>query len=212
MKHFFDMCVIIGDMSLSSAVNQTDEQIAVLVQKGDQELFGVLMDRYERKLFSYARKFLTGHDNIEDVVQEVFIKAYQNIHSFNASQSFSPWIYRIAHNNFVNALRKNSKNPLRFFDFDTFVAHPIYQDAMPAEKEQERMVKMIDQGLDKLSDEYREIIILYYIENLSYKEIADILHIPIGTVSVRLLRAKKELKKHVPDEQKEPHQINEFYE
>ena len=188
--------------------SSTDEQIADLVQKGQQELFGILMDRYERKLFSYGRKFLTGQENIEDVVQEVFIKTYQNIKSFDTKQKFSSWIYRIAHNTFVNALRKHSKSPLRFFDFDTFTAHPVYEDGMPAENEQKRIGELVDQGLEKLSPEYREIIILYFIENLSYKEIADVLHIPIGTVSVRLLRAKKMLKKYVPN-QNEP---NEQYE
>ena len=197
---------------MSNEISKTDEEIAALVQKGQKESFGILMDRYERKLFSYARKFLIGQDNIEDVVQEVFIKTYQNIKSFDTSQKFSPWIYRIAHNTFVNALRKNAKSPLRFFDFDTFVAHPVYEDTMPVEKEQKRISKVIDKGLDKLSPEYREIIILFYIENLSYKEIADVLHIPIGTVSVRLLRAKKELKKFVPNEQKEPHEPNEYHE
>jgi RNA polymerase sigma-70 factor (ECF subfamily) len=199
-------------MLIPNVESQTDEQVAALVQKGQKEAFGILMDRYERKLFSYARKFLTGQDNIEDVVQEVFIKTYRNIKNFDTSQKFSPWIYRIAHNTFVNALRKNAKSPLRFFDFDTFVAHPVYEDVMPAEMEQKRVNEVIDRGLDKLSPEYREIIILYYIEDLSYKEIADILHIPIGTVSVRLLRAKKTLKKYVPNEQKEPHEPNEFHE
>jgi RNA polymerase sigma-70 factor (ECF subfamily) len=190
-------------MPEANETSQTDEQVAALVQRGQKESFGILMDRYERKLFSYGRKFLTGQDNIEDVVQEVFIKTYRNIQSFDTSQKFSPWIYRIAHNTFVNALRKNAKSPVRFFDFDTFLAHPVYEDALPAEKEQQRLGEIIDRGLDKLSPEYREIIILYYIQNLSYKEIADILHLPIGTVSVRLLRAKKELKKFVPNEQQE---------
>src|ERR1035437_7578603 len=152
------MSVIKVDMPGESDISQTDEQVAALVQKGDKEAFGTLMDRYERKFFSYGRKFLTGQDNIEDVVQEVFIKTYQNIKSFDTSQKFSPWIYRIAHNTYVNALRKNAKSPLRFFDFDTFTAHPVFEDTMPAEKEQRRVGKIIDQGLDKLSPEYREII------------------------------------------------------
>ena len=193
-------------MPADNDMPKTDEQVAALVQDGHKELFGVLMDRYERKLFSYGRKFLTGQDNIEDVVQEVFIKTYRNIQSFDISQKFSSWIYRIAHNTFVNALRKKSKSPLRFFDFDTFLAHPVYEDAMPAEREQQRVGGVIDRGLDKLLPKYREIIILYYIENLSYKEISDILHIPIGTVSVRLLRAKRELKKYVPNEQQKIHE------
>ena len=79
------------------------------------------------------------------------------------------------------------------------MAHPVYEDHEPAEKEQIRVGGIIDQGLEKLSPAYREIIILYFIQNMSYKEIADILRIPIGTVSVRLLRAKNELKKHVPN-------------
>lgn len=193
-------------MSSANDTPKTDEEVAVLVQKGQKESFGILMDRYERKLFSYGRKFLTGQENIQDVVQEVFIRTYRNIKSFDPLQKFSPWIYRIAHNIFVNELRKKSRSPLRFFDFDTFTAHPVYEDATPAEREQLRVNEVIGKGLDKLSPEYREIIILYYIQDLSYKEIADILHVPIGTVSVRLMRAKKDLKKYVPNEQQNSHE------
>ncbi len=82
----------------------SDEQLAVLVQNGDKEKFGVLMERYQGKLFRYGKKFLSNEDNIEDVVQDVFIKTYQNIQSFDSTQRFSPWIYRIAHNTYVNAL------------------------------------------------------------------------------------------------------------
>jgi len=173
----------------------TDEQLAVLVQGGDKEKFGLLMARYESKLFRYGRKFLSNPDNIEDVVQEVFIKTYQNIKSFDASQRFSPWIYRIAHNTFVNALRKNSRGPLYIFDFDTLISHPVYEDPAVFEREQAEIKKMIDKGLEELSSNYREILILYYLEEQSYKEIADILHIPIGTVGIRLKRAKDALKK-----------------
>ncbi len=183
--------------------NMSDEQLAELVQKGDEEKFGLLMERFEKKLFRYGRKFLSNQDNIEDVVQEVFIKTYQNIKSFDITQKFSPWIYRIAHNTYINALKKNSRNPLYFFDFDTLVAHPVYDDPSVKEKEQIELKKIIETGLDTLSPGYREIIILYYLENLSYKEIADILHIPIGTVGIRLMRAKEALKKKLPDSAQE---------
>ena len=173
----------------------TDEQLAVLVQKGDKEKFGILMERYEAKLFRYARKFLSGHSHVEDIVQDVFIKTYQNIQSFDSTQKFSPWIYRIAHNTFVNQLKLFSKSRLSFFDFDTFIPHPIYEDPTPNEKEQAEIKKMVDKGIEKLSPAYREIIILYYLEELSYKEIADVLRIPIGTVGVRIRRAKEALKK-----------------
>ncbi len=87
----------------------SDEELARAVQKGDKERFGVLMERYEKKLFRYGRRFLSQKENVEDAVQEVFIKTYQAIQSFDPEQRFSPWIYRIAHNMFVNALKNRLK-------------------------------------------------------------------------------------------------------
>ncbi len=176
-------------------LNTSDEAVVLEVQHGNKDVFGVLMERYEKKLLRYGRKFLSEKENIEDIVQEVFIKAYQNIQSFDTSQKFSPWIYRIAHNTFINALKKKSRNPLYLFDFDTLLYHPIYENPDDKEKDQQEMRVMVDKGLDGLSQKYKEIIILHYLEELSYKEIADVLRIPIGTVGIRLKRAKDALKK-----------------
>jgi RNA polymerase sigma-70 factor (ECF subfamily) len=173
----------------------TDEELVSLVKMGDKEKFGLLMERYSPKLFRYGRKFLSNADNIEDMVQEVFIKTYENIQSFDASQRFSPWIYRIAHNTFVNALRKNLKTPLYFFDLDAIVSHSFYENPSPEEEEERRQIKpLIEAGLAKLSPKYREVIVLHYLEDLGYQEIADVLHVPIGTVGIRLKRAKEKLK------------------
>lgn len=172
----------------------TDEKLAELVQNGDKNKFGILMERYQPKLFRYGRKFLSDEDNIEDVVQDVFVKTYQNIQSFDVSQRFSPWIYRIAHNTYVNALKKKSTGPLYLFDFDTLISHTVVEDPIAREREKEEIKKIVDHGLSQIEPKYREILVLYYIEELSYKEIADILHIPIGTVGVRIMRAKEILK------------------
>ena len=172
----------------------TDEELAALVQKGEKESFGLLVERFESKLLRYGSKFLARTEDVEDIVQDVFINAYRNIQSFNTSQKFSPWIYRIAHNAFVNALKKNSKNPLLLFDFDTFVSHVAYEDPVVAEREQKEMKKMIDNGMDKLPAKSREILTLYYLDEMSYKEIADILEVPTGTVGIRLSRAKNSLR------------------
>lgn len=173
----------------------TDEELAAAVQKGDKEQFGLLVGRYEKKLFRYGRRFLSQKENVEDVVQEVFIKTYQAIQSFDISQRFSPWIYRIAHNMFVNAIKKNSRTPLSFIDFDTLIAHPVYEETTISDEERAIMRKMIDRGLEHLSPAYREILILYYLEELTYKEIADIIRVPIGTVGIRLKRSRDALKK-----------------
>jgi RNA polymerase sigma-70 factor (ECF subfamily) len=172
----------------------SDEKLAELVQNGDKEKFAILMERYQAKLSRYGKKFLRDEDNIEDVVQDVFIKTYKNIQSFDISQKFSPWIYRIAHNTYINAIKKYSLNPLYLFDFDTLVSHTVIEDPIVMEREQKEMKDIVDKGLSLIEPKYREILVLYFIEDLSYKEISEILHIPIGTVGVRIMRAKEILK------------------
>jgi RNA polymerase sigma-70 factor (ECF subfamily) len=178
----------------TESIQLKDEEIAKKVQEGDKELFGVLIERYEAKLTRYGRKFLSRREDIKDIVQDAFISTYQNIQTFDPSQKFSSWIYRIAHNAFVNALKKNSKNPLTFFDFDTFLPHPSYDDPTESERERREIREMIDKTLDLLPQKYKEVLILSYLEEFSYKEVADIVKIPIGTVGVRLKRAKEALK------------------
>ena len=181
----------------NECTTQTDEELALLLQDGKEEPLSILMDRYGPKLLRYGKKFLSNQNNIEDIVQEVFIKVYQNINSFDTRQKFSPWIYRIAHNSFINRLRTIHKEPLLSFDFDTLINHTVYEDPMVNEKEYEEMRVLVTKGLEKLSPLYREIVTLHYFEDLGYQEIADILHVPIGTVGIRLRRAREQLKKHI---------------
>ncbi len=178
----------------SQLPHEEDEVIAEKVQGGDSELFGILIERYETKLLRYGRKFLANPDDIVDIVQEVFISAYQHIQSFDTAHKFSPWVYRIAHNAFVNGLRKHSRNPLLFVDFDTFLAHPVYEDPKDKEREQEEMKVLIEMGLELIAPKYREILILYYLEEMPYKDIAEVLQVPVGTVGIRAKRAKEALR------------------
>lgn len=173
----------------------TDEELARLTQGGDREAFGVLVDRYEAKLARYGRKFLSVEEDIEDVLQEVYIRAYRNIQSFDTRQRFSPWIYRIAHNTFVNELRRKSRAPFFTVDFDSFIAHPHADEKTERESEEREMKELVEKGLEQVPPKYREVLILFYLEDLSYQEIADVLQVPIGTVSVRLKRAKEALGK-----------------
>ncbi len=179
---------------------KTDEELAALVQGKNETAFGVLMSRYQPKLLRYGRRFLSGNAPIEDVVQEVFIKMYQNIQSYDATRPFSPWIYRIAHNMFANALRNNSRLPFVTVDLDMFSAHAAYEIDPAADEERENARTLVDRGLKTLAPIYREVIILYYIEQLSYQEIADVLRVPVGTVGIRLRRAREALKIYVEGE------------
>ncbi len=175
----------------------TDEQLAVLVQGNNHEAFGVLMDRYQSKLLRYGQRFLSHTGHIDDVVQDVFIKTYQNIQGFDASRKFSPWIYRIAHNAFLNSVRDSSRESVAFVDFDALVAHPAYEYDPAEEEERAQTARLVEEGLESLPAAYKEILILYYLEGQKYQDIADILHVPLGTVGVRLRRAREALKKHI---------------
>jgi RNA polymerase sigma-70 factor (ECF subfamily) len=175
---------------MDTPTDRSDEVIAQSVQAGDHEQFGTLVDRYEAKLKRYGTKFLRDHD---DIVQDVFISAFRAIQSFNTSERFSPWIYRIAHNAFVNALRKRQHSPLSI-DFDTLLAYSTHEDPAEHERERAEIRTVIDKGMGTLAPKYQEVLVLHYFEDMSYKDIAAILHVPIGTVGIRIKRAKEALK------------------
>ncbi len=175
---------------------QTDEEITCLIQSGKIEFFEILIERYEDKIRRYSRKFLSDHEDINDVSQDIFIKAYKNIQSFDAKRKFSSWLYRIAHNELINALSKKKKRPLPLFNLDIFLPHYFHaQNNLGQELNRQQTGEIIDKYLAQLESKYREPIVLYYFENLGYQEIADVLQIPISTVGIRLKRAKEKIKK-----------------
>jgi RNA polymerase sigma factor (sigma-70 family) len=186
---------------VSEPTEPSDEILAARLQQGDEQALSSLMQRYESKLMRYGQRFLggQGEDVLRQAVQDIFIAAYQNIEGFDTHQRFSPWIYRIAHNAFVDILRQRTRQPLYGLDFDTIISHPVHEDEYVKEKENDEIRVVVEKGLGTLTAAQREIIVLYYFEELSYKEIADVLHLPVSTVGVRLARARKNLKKELPD-------------
>lgn len=173
---------------------KTDEEIAVQVQRGETESFGELAERYEAKISRYARRFLFGTEDIKDLVQDIFIKAFVNIKSFDPGRSFSSWIYRIAHNVFINAIKKNTREKILFFDFDLIFPHPIARETADGDLNKQELKNLLDSGFNKLGAKYREALVLFYIEEKNYKEIGEILEIPAATVGVRLKRGRDKLK------------------
>jgi RNA polymerase sigma-70 factor (ECF subfamily) len=176
---------------------KSDEEIAKLVQNGSANSFGILIERYQDKLLRYGKKFLYNYDDVEDAVQEVFIRVYENIQSFNIKMKFSPWIYRIAHNTFINIIRKSKREPISFFDPDTFFARSIKANEDIESSANRQFDKAeVENHLKKLKPKYREPLVLYYTEEKSYQEISDILRIPVSTVGVRINRAKGIIKEN----------------
>ena len=171
----------------------SDEALVPLVQHQDQELFVFLVKRYRKKLVRYA-KYLGANDfQAEDIVQESFIKAFINLKGFNTSKNFSSWIYRIVHNHAINFLKKE-KN-LQHTSLSDWLSEVI-PGKVNLEKDFEIEIDKnnLKKCLDKLPIKYKEVLVLFYFEERKYKEISDILRIPINTVGIRLQRAKSKLK------------------
>ncbi len=181
----------------------TDEDIVLRVQAGEADPFGLLIERYEPKMARYARRFFHDRDGIKDLVQDVFIKAYANIQSFDTGRRFSSWLYRIAHNEFVNALKKRSRFSFISLDPDAIFPHPAAKETADAGINAKEIKDMLDLGLKNLDEKYREPLILHYFEELDYREIAEIMQLPMGTVGVRLRRGRELLKNMLDKENKQ---------
>ena len=173
----------------------TDEDIVKLIVLGDKDLFGEIIDRYEDKLTRYVKRFIQHVDDVSDIIQIVFIKAYTNLQSFDTDRSFNSWIYRIAHNESVNYLKKKSNEKVSFIDFDTFLPHVFTKEGADDRTLKRETQELLETSLSSISPKYREVLVLYYYDELSYQEIADVLQIPTATVGVRIKRGKESLEK-----------------
>lgn len=172
--------------------NKSDEDLVNLTLE-NQEFYLYLMERYEKKLKRYAKR-ISGLDekDIEDILQNVFIKVYLNLNDFDGDLKFSSWIYRITHNEVISNYRK-------------FYSKIKIVDAAENDKLLERICSNIDiekeidlsyvkENVNKIlagmNEKYREVLVLRYLEEKDYKEISDILKKPIGTIATLINRAK----------------------
>jgi len=174
----------------------TDAQLIERIRNGEMNLFSELVLRYQNKLFAYVYRLVGHKEEAEDVLQEIFIKVYKNLNSFEADRKFSSWIYRISHNEAINFLKKNRKVLVLYYEDDDYLLKKLktdnnfLKDIITTETSQQ-----LKKVLAKLPPKYQEVIILKYLEEKSYEEIAVILHKPINTVGTLLNRAKSQLKK-----------------
>ncbi|HEX8924127.1 MAG TPA: RNA polymerase sigma factor [Patescibacteria group bacterium] len=176
-----------------------DEELVYKIQNGEKELYGEIMERYEGKLFGYIKHLVNQEpEEVEDLVEEVFISGYINLQSFDSKKRFSSWIYRIAHNKAIDYFKKKKTYTKGLTEDNEELLPNEEKLTEELQIEEERKMK-IKEAIDKLEVKYREAIILNYFEEKSYDEISDILHIPVSHVGVILFRAKKILKEKLKD-------------
>ncbi len=172
----------------------TDEEIVKLVQNGETEKYGLIIQNYQRKLYGYLRNLTNqSPEEIEDLTEEVLISAYQNLQSFETSKKFSSWIFRIAHNKAVDFFKKKKINTSDNNEYEEWLTGgEKLLEEIEIEEEQKNILMRCVENLEL---KYKEVILLYFIENKTYDEISDILKIPVNNVGVLLFRAKDKLKK-----------------
>ena len=165
----------------------SDEEIADLVRDGDTEAFGVLVRRYEDFVFTLARGIVLSDDQAKDVAQETFLRAYRAIRRFERRSSFKTWLYRIACNTAMSHLKSRGSNEISIDD--------IQLEQSTSSGAEYSIRKTLEKLIRLLKPELKTVVILHYYDDLKYEEIAEILECPIGTVKIRLFRAKHDLKK-----------------
>lgn len=188
------------DQSISSrattSMNSTqlsDEQVVVAVRKENKELYSEIIQRYQSKLSHYLRKFIHDRDELEDVLQAVFIKAYENLYGFDEKRKFSSWIYRIAHNEAINHIKKHARVSVSIDEVGMILLDEKID--LPNGVDQEMLKRKMEDALSEMKEKYRTPLLLYFFEQKSYEEMSEILRIPISTVGTLMARGKKNLRK-----------------
>ena len=176
---------------MSETLKLTDEEIVERVRSNYPDFYSEIIERYKNKLLRYAMGLVHDNDQASHIVQDSLIKGYINLNGFNTKKKFSSWIYRIVHNEAMNLIKKYQKEVPILDDFDFESDEDITKDF-----EQKETAIYVEKCLNSMPLIYSEPLSLYYLDDKSYEEISDILRIPMGTVAIRMSRAKK-LMKHI---------------
>jgi len=175
----------------------TDEQLLEHFLRGRREAFESLVRRYERELFGYLRRYLGDASLAEDVFQNTFLQLYTRIGTYEAGRPVRPWLYTIATHQAIDALRRAGRHQAVSLDQhreetpagDLQNLVTLLQSRGPSPLEQvqvEERRELVRDSVERLPDFLRQVVVLAYYQGLKYREIADILAIPVGTVKSRL--------------------------
>ena len=175
-----------------STVTEGDKTLVVQSCAGSKEAFEQLVLRHKDRVYTLACRVLGDHGEAEDVAQETFLRAYERLADFRGDARFSTWLYRICYNLCVNRFQRKNRDTSNDPAPDTVPNSTIGSCDHLLVKEQQHLLNW---ALSRLKAELREVVVLYHADHLSYEEIAGVLGLPLGTVEVRLFRARRLLLK-----------------
>lgn len=163
--------------------------------KRSRKEFKKLTYPHMKLLYNVALKYCGNTFDAEDIVQETYLMAYNKFHQLREKNKCKPWLLRILRNNFLKSYqKKKSLQKLTETDYVDFLKSAMAQDTAQDLLEKARSRDIVQKAIDQLPPKYREVVILYHTNEMRYKDIADTLQIPIGTVMSRLTRARDGLK------------------
>lgn len=188
-------------------VDLSDQDLVQLVLDGDTTAYRGLVERYQGRVYALVYGMVRNREDARDIVQEAFVKAYRNLRTYRREASFHAWLFRIAMNLAIDQIRSKIRHPQGEFDekidqreagseyaVDHLRRHP------GRDLERQRLYERIMNAMQQLPVDQRQVVLLREIEGLSYKEIADTMDIPEGTVMSRLFYARKKLQDLLKDE------------
>jgi RNA polymerase sigma-70 factor (ECF subfamily) len=183
----------------------SDQQLVVRVQKGDKAAFDLLVLKYQSKVFAIVSRFIRDQDEVADVSQEAFIKAYRALANFRGESQFYTWLYRIAVNTAKNYLVAKSRRPpaadVDVADAEYYSGSEYLKDLGTPESHllRDELESLISKVIAELPEDLRTAVSLREYEGMSYEEIADIMDCPVGTIRSRIFRARESIDKKVAD-------------
>ncbi len=170
---------------------------------GNDKSYKRLMNKYHDAIFNFIFKMVHDRQQVEDLTQEAFIKAFASLKNFNDEYAFSTWLYKIATNNSIDFIRKRKlqtysiDKPIESKDGDYTFELP--DESYEADKGMisDQKTKLLNEAIAKLPEKYKKVIRLRHVEEQSYEEIAEALKLPIGTIKAHIFRAREMLYKHL---------------
>ncbi len=193
----------VGAGMQAEKAQDTDQQLVSRVQKGDKRAFDMLVLKYQHKVGAIISRFVKDADEVNDVAQETFIKAYRALGNFRGDSAFYTWIYRIAVNTAKNHLvsrgRRPPGNDIDVTEADHYSGAEGLRDIETPENQMmtSQLEEAVHQAIRDLPEDLRSAVTLREMEGLSYEEIAEVMSCPVGTVRSRIFRAREAIDKAI---------------
>jgi RNA polymerase sigma-70 factor (ECF subfamily) len=191
-------------------MNPSDRELILEIQSGKTSSFRILVERHKDRAFTLAVRLLKQRHDAEEALQDAFLRAFQSLEDFRGDAKFGTWFYRIVYNVCLTRLGRTKPEPERYsFQEDEGEGITLQissNDSLPDEVlEQNEFMTLISHEIEQMAEHYRVILTLYYINELSYEEMSEILHLPLGTIKTHLFRGRALLRatvieKYYPEE------------